>query len=465
MTPPSPCGRSYAIALPTSLLLLGAWLRLSGLARDARFHPDEALYADLGRRIGLWGDWPLTGFPVDKPPLFFFFSGLAQALFGPTEFAARLPNALASIIMLAIFFALARHLTATPLQAAIPTVLLLLSPMDIAFAISGFIETLMLCFLLLSLWLVLRGQAWPSGLAFGLAIAVKPAALFWLPVLALSMLVQPSWKIRALWRWLIPLIGVIILISAWDRAGSLGSFWTLGEQNLATGRFIRADEVTARAGGWLHWLGYMWPGAWVGGLAGVGIGAYLWQARGLASRAALWGWGVFGFGWAYLLLHWWVAFNVFDRYVLPVLPFIMLLAGLGLGTFRRNAWRVGIIFLLFAFGWPVAWEAAQGRAPLATDAGQHQGIDQLAEVMNAQYAGEVFYDHWLGWELGYYLGPEPRAFVLYFETPDDMVAYAQNELQAHGAMRYLVGPRADARFWAGQARAAGLNVQIVYRDT
>jgi hypothetical protein len=54
------------ISLP--ILLLGIGLRFHALARDMRFHPDEALFATFARAAAVKGDWLLHG-SLDKTPL------------------------------------------------------------------------------------------------------------------------------------------------------------------------------------------------------------------------------------------------------------------------------------------------------------------------------------------------------------------------------------------------------------
>jgi 4-amino-4-deoxy-L-arabinose transferase-like glycosyltransferase len=65
--------------------------------------PDEAHYAELTRemlRAGRWMVPLLDGQPfIDKPILFHWLQGAAMALLGETEFAARLPSALAAIAL------------------------------------------------------------------------------------------------------------------------------------------------------------------------------------------------------------------------------------------------------------------------------------------------------------------------------------------------------------------------------
>ena len=65
--------------------------------------PDEAHYAELTRemlRAGRWMVPLLDGQPfIDKPILFHWLQGAAMALLGETEFAVRLPSALAAIAL------------------------------------------------------------------------------------------------------------------------------------------------------------------------------------------------------------------------------------------------------------------------------------------------------------------------------------------------------------------------------
>ncbi len=68
--------------------------------------PDEAHYAELTREMLQSGSWLvplLDGKPyIDKPVLFHWLQGASVLLFGETEFAVRLPSALAALSLVAI---------------------------------------------------------------------------------------------------------------------------------------------------------------------------------------------------------------------------------------------------------------------------------------------------------------------------------------------------------------------------
>src|SRR6266542_5937504 len=67
--------------------------------------PDEAHYAQITREMSTAHEWLvplLDGKPhIDKPVLFHWLQGTAFWLLGRTEFAARMPSALAALLLMA----------------------------------------------------------------------------------------------------------------------------------------------------------------------------------------------------------------------------------------------------------------------------------------------------------------------------------------------------------------------------
>jgi 4-amino-4-deoxy-L-arabinose transferase-like glycosyltransferase len=76
--------------------------------------PDEAHYAQMTREMLHSGSWLvplLDGHPyIDKPVLFHWLQGLSMLIFGETEFAGRLPSALAAIALFAATYRLGKAL-------------------------------------------------------------------------------------------------------------------------------------------------------------------------------------------------------------------------------------------------------------------------------------------------------------------------------------------------------------------
>ena len=85
----------------------------------------------------------------------------------------------------------------------------------------------------------------------------------------------------------------------------------------------------------------------------------------------------------------------------------------------------------------------------------------LADYLNAQTLGAVVYDHWLGWELGYYMGQWTDKRRVYYPTPEALVADALK--LDDPAPRYFVAPtREPVSPWLDALRAAGFAVEQVY---
>ena len=90
--------------VPLILFLLYVCL-FSGLGALGLVGPDEPRYAAIARAMAETHDWVtprLWGTPwFEKPVLYYWAAGIAMRLFGVSEFAARLPSALAALLAVA----------------------------------------------------------------------------------------------------------------------------------------------------------------------------------------------------------------------------------------------------------------------------------------------------------------------------------------------------------------------------
>ena len=102
-----------AVPRPVALLIVAAVL-FAGLGSPAGgTHPDEGLYLQAAREMHDRGDWltpTVDGRPdFTKPPLLYWAMGASFALFGETLWAARLPVALAALVLVFVTGRLARR--------------------------------------------------------------------------------------------------------------------------------------------------------------------------------------------------------------------------------------------------------------------------------------------------------------------------------------------------------------------
>jgi 4-amino-4-deoxy-L-arabinose transferase-like glycosyltransferase len=169
---PAPAAAALAV-------LAGAWLRAWPLL-DNRFHPDEALYAYFGRLIASGHDPLLAGVLVDKPPLSFYLTGLSLWLVGPHELAARLPEFFASLVSIALIYALGRRLYGGYV-GVLAAWLLALSPFAILFSITVFVDPLLTAGVLWALWAAAAGRWQLLGVSLAVAFGIKQTALVFVP--------------------------------------------------------------------------------------------------------------------------------------------------------------------------------------------------------------------------------------------------------------------------------------------
>jgi len=465
------------------IVLIGAWLRWHTLAADFRLHPDEALFSTFARGAVLNGEWMLPG-ALDKPPLSIYAIAVSSLPFVETrpdglpdlrlrtgETAARLPSTLASIVSIALIYTIARRLYRDEQTALLAAALLAFSPFAVAFSATAFTDGLMFFWLLVSLWTLATGR-WSWGrVALALAFASKQQAVLYLPLLLAIGILRLSFTWRKLAGFTLTFVAGVLLLLAWDtlRAQPAGIF-ALAIANNDPARFIRGDELIPRLVQWLSNANAWFTPATIIFVI-LGIGSVLLRAirqpRRFGSALDL---ALLGYVAIYFLMHWLIAFNTYDRYLLPLLPLVTLLAARG-GIAFWDWWRVrlpgneislaGLICLAVIAG--SARDAAEGRINVGADRGEHQGIDRVAAYLDALPLGAIIYDHWFGWELDYYLGEWTNKRRVYYPTADALTRDALR--QPDPAPRYFVAASDQPHSsWIEALENAGFAPELVYQE-
>ncbi len=473
-----------------SVLLVAASLRGLPLLTH-RFHPDEALYASFARLVASGRDPLLTSVVVDKPPLSIYLNALSVLLFGGNEFAVRLPTYFASVVSVALLLALARRLYAAP-AAHLAAWLFALSPFAILFSITVFIDPLLTALILWGWWAATQREPRALALAFALAFATKQTALLFLPLsLALYLVRLPRpgaddfpATLRQLWialrAILIGLFICLLIIFGWDliRQGPIG-FWSQGYSDNVPNRLIRANELIPRLQAWFALLHYFTASRVFNLILLLGLPFLLWRSFRSPSRAALADLLITNYVLLYLALYTFLPFPVWDRYLVPLIPLLALVAARGLWQLAYGLWRIAHHFSFFTFQFsprlgiwvlgfgnlsldllPVmlcllliqpALTAMRSGYPIGGDHGAYAGIDDAARFIHTLPTGGVLYDHWLSWEWNFYLFDGPL-YVAWFPTPAALAA----DLQSFGraSPRYLAVPswEADSELRAAAAQ-------------
>ncbi len=500
----------HNLALTVAVLLIAAFLRAHLLGLDGRFHPDEALFAAFARDAAVRGEWLLPG-NLDKTPLSIYLQAALMLVMGNRwdgavwvldvqqgEFVARLVGVYTGVLLVALTGRLAHTLTRSRGAAVTAALLVALSPYGIAFSASAFTDMPMVLFGVLALWAAVTGRGVWAGVALALAYACKQQGLLFAP-----LVVGASWRTRRC----APLefggafAAVIAPLIVWDAMRPYPSVLLLAFQNNAPDApLVPPGEWLPRIGAWWALLRWMFGGALLTGVV------LLLAAWGTVRGPALLRWlGAYVVG--YGLLHLLVPLNVYDRYVLPVVPLVAILAAWGLvavGRFVANALRISpanthkglapldplfslciadrtagcragklcrgvgqrpmLPLLLAILLTPGAWAAANNTLPIGADKGQHDGIIALADYLNGREFGAIVYDRWLGWQLNYYLGGWSDKRRAYYPTPQQMATDPALTVP-DVAPRYLPAPRtADVTPWLAALGEAGFTSCVGYRD-
>ncbi len=412
---------------------LAALFRIHALFANT-FHADEALFASFARLIAVWRDPLLRLQPVDKPPLLFYLQALFFPLFGPVEWAARLPNLMASLLLIPLVGVWAWRLFGDEKTAVFSSFFVALIPLNIQFSATAFTDPLLIFWLAASLAAAsCKSKSTYSAIFLGLAVGTKHQAWLFLPLL-IGLGWHSGWRGRDWRRWLAAFVMAVVSVLLWDwaRTGEV-RLWQTQLANFGGLRPVWSWELWPRARDWAVLWGQALGSAWWGGLLAVVLlwSAFVaWRSRDRQSwpiRLIL----LFILG--YALLHWLLAIPVWDRYLLPLLPLIALVVG------RQLSSRVPIAAFLLLLLLPGAWMARNGRFPIGGQPGADQGAAIVAEALAEAPYGTVLYDHWYSWQWRYHLF-DKRVYVSWFPHPDalaaEIVAFGDD-----GNPHYLALPR------------------------
>ncbi|HET6446116.1 MAG TPA: glycosyltransferase family 39 protein [candidate division Zixibacteria bacterium] len=453
------------------LILLAAALRMRGLFANT-FHADEALFATWARLIATGRDPLLSSQLVDKPPLLFYLQALFYPLLGPVEWAARLPNYIAAILLIPLTGMLSWRLFRNDMVAMIAAAVIAISPLLTQFSATAYTDPLMATLVVLSIFLATgvipsRAQnegaagksmyrlAILSGLVFGLSLATKYQAILIIPLLA-PLLYLLGWR-RSLWlRWLLGACIILLGVATWEllRIDSPG---IVGSQFSSYGglRMIWSWELWPRLQAWTSlWrflLGFS-PLAMtflVLTIPFFGLVSYIDDEFSKIEQLL----AIFVIG--YFVIHLLIAVPIWDRYLLLAAPFFSVLVARMLWRFyayvkslissyldsRRNGSRLIWLLpiLLLALLIPDIVLSYRGEHPIGSSPDADGGIADVSTFLSDQTPGTVLYDHWYSWQWRYHLF-DSNVYVSWFPSPSDLV----EDLRVFGRQsdsRFLALPR------------------------
>ncbi len=490
-------------------MLLALALRLVPFLAAYPLHRDEALYGYWARLIASGQD-PLLLTPwIDKPPLVLYLLAGSLRLFGagataPDDLALRLPGMIASVLAVPALYGLARTAYGSRV-GLLAAALLALSPFAILFAPTAFTDPWLTLWLLLAAWAALARRPFLTGLLAALAVASKQQGVFVIPLVLLLIgspdilsgwTVQPTLPTQASRR--MPpfilylkafgaaLLGFALIfgpLTYWDslRWHNRPSFWdrSLSTYNPLT--LAAPAEWLPRLGQWAeqtgYWFGHPIITALIIALAAVAVhsarkarlcppsqqriatdkrmgsehdghsSVYPARTEGSPSSVATLLLAAYALG--YFAVHVLITFQPWDRYLLPLLPLVCLLAARGLAELLTRVRGPAPALALAAVLTAAAALGVAGRLPVGSDHGAYTGLPQVVAELRSQPADTIIYQHALGWHFDYYLFGAPqehRWFGSGWQLADVAARMARQ-----GRPQWLVLPAFEQE-WADAAR-------------
>ncbi|HIP96415.1 MAG TPA: DUF2029 domain-containing protein [Anaerolineae bacterium] len=452
------------------LILIGTAARLPPITAN-RFHQDEAIYSYWGRLIVSGRDPLLLTYPVDKPPLQPYLLALMFRVFGVSEVAARLPGIAASVLTIALTYHLAQRVYGAG-PALIAAAFMALSPFNILFAPTAFTDPLLVMWVVAALWCAVSGRWFWAGVLLGLAMATKQQGALFVPLILAGGGCQVSGSKFQVWRGLAVFAAGFALpmavVTLWDaqRWHVQPSYFEKGLTSYGGLMLAPFAEWGKRFGEWLGWLRYITASPVLNLVLLVGTLLLLWTSRRevRTSPAARFDFVLAGFVALYLLAHWLLTFNVWDRYLLGLVPLLAMLLGrvvwgVGrVGNPAHGAIAVALVVILLAHP---AWQAAHSGYPVGGDHWAYDGIDAVADYLWAEMPpGAALYHRYLGWHYLFYLFDAP-VDLRWYSSPSRLAEDAQ---QRSDVPRYVVLPGWEPRLPVQAAlRRVGLTLRPLFR--
>ena len=454
-----------------ALLLMGMAARLLPLTAN-RFHQDEAIYSYWGRLIASGRDPLLLSYPVDKPPLLPYLLALTFRAFGAGEVSARLPGIAASVLTIALTYVLARRVYGTG-PALVAMVFMALSPFNILFAPTAFTDPLMVMWVVAALWCAVGGRWFWAGVCLGLAMATKQQGALFAPLIVAggAGFRVASSKLRVARKFAVFVAGFVLPMAAvtlWDmqRWSVQPSYFEKGLTSYGALRLASCAEWGRRLGEWLGWLRYITASPTLNLALLFGIPLLLWiswrEMR--SSPAARFDFVLVGYLILYLLSHWLLTFNVWDRYLLGLVPLLSMLLGRvvqGVGLVGNPTYRIVAVTLVVVLLARPAWIAAHSGYPVGGDHWAYVGIDAVADYLRTEMPpGSVLYHRYLGWHYLFYLFDAP-VDLRWYNSPSRL---AEDARQIDDVPRYVALPGWEPRLPVQAAlRHVGLDLHPLFR--
>lgn len=179
-----------ASAAPILIAIGAFFLRVINLGTPKGFVFDEVYYVDGARDFLRYGVEVAGSKPefVVHPPIGKWCIALGIKIFGDSEFGWRIAAAIAGTLIILIAARLAHELFYSPFLTAVTAALMAFDGLLLVHSRTALLDLFLTLFILTAAYFWLRQRYWYSGIFFGLALATKWSALYFIALFALVTL-------------------------------------------------------------------------------------------------------------------------------------------------------------------------------------------------------------------------------------------------------------------------------------
>ena len=179
-----------ASAAPILIAIGAFFLRVINLGNPKGFVFDEVYYVDGARDYLRYGVEVAGSKPefVVHPPIGKWCIALGIKIFGDSEFGWRIAAAVAGTLIILIAARLAHELFYSPFLTAITAALMAFDGLLLVHSRTALLDLFLTLFILTAAYFWFRRQYWYSGIFFGLALATKWSAIYFIALFALVTL-------------------------------------------------------------------------------------------------------------------------------------------------------------------------------------------------------------------------------------------------------------------------------------
>lgn len=179
-----------ASAAPILIAIGAFFLRVINLGNPKGFVFDEVYYVDGARDYLRYGVEVAGSKPefVVHPPIGKWCIAFGIKIFGDSEFGWRIAAAIAGTLIILIAARLAHELFYSPFLTAITAALMAFDGLLLVHSRTALLDLFLTLFILTAAYFWFRRQYWYSGIFFGLALATKWSALYFIALFALVTL-------------------------------------------------------------------------------------------------------------------------------------------------------------------------------------------------------------------------------------------------------------------------------------